>query len=188
MYLADHQIKKYVTSDNLINEEDFISEKKDSPSYGLSSFGYDARLGNEFVTFPYFQKVFKLKGDVFDPTIHNFREGQDCFRHSSDSYDIDPGEFILAHTQETFNFPPNITGLVKDKSTYARCGLSVQNTVLEAGWSGQVTIEISNHGPETVRLHAGLGIAQILFVHNPKPAEKPYTGKYQDQKGVVLPI
>jgi|21_taG_2_1085346.scaffolds.fasta_scaffold10641_3 dCTP deaminase len=191
MYLADHQIKKLVKSDNLINEEDFISEKTDSPSYGLSSFGYDARLGNEFVTFPkpgFFQRLFNLKGDIFDPTIHTFRENQDCFRQVSGYYDIKPGEFILAHTEEKFNFPPNITGVVKDKSTYARCGLSVQNTVLEAGWSGQVTIEISNHGPETVRLHAGRGIAQILFVHNPKLAEKPYTGKYQDQKGVVLPI
>ena len=190
MYLADHQIKKYVKKDNLINEEDFIADKTDSPSFGLSSFGYDARLGNEFVTFPkpgFFQRLFNLEGEVFDPTIHTFRENQDCFRKVCGFYDIKPGEFILAHTEETFNFPPNITGVVKDKSTYARLGLSVQNTVLEAGWSGQITIEISNHGPEIVRLHVGLGIAQILFVHNPKPADNPYTGKYQDQKGVVLP-
>lgn len=185
MYLADHQITRLVKLDKLIDENDFIPQKTGNPSYGLSSFGYDARLGKEFVVFRSRPSI--LGQPVFDPSSESLNEGIDYARVESSYFDIQPGEFILAHTQETFNFPPNITGLVKDKSTYARLGIALQNTVLEAGWSGQITIEISNHGSRTIRLHAGMGIAQILFVYNPKPADKPYNGKYQNQKGVVLP-
>ncbi len=182
-----------VKLENLINENEFIPQKTGNPSYGLSSFGYDARLGKEFVSLRYRPGFNDNKlyyygtPPVFDPSSESLKEGIDYARVESSYFDIQPGEFILAHTQETFNFPPNITGLVKDKSTYARLGIALQNTVLEAGWSGQITIEISNHGSRTIRLHAGMGIAQILFVYNPKPADKPYTGKYQNQKGVVLP-
>ena len=171
-----------VKLENLINKDEFIPQKTGNPSYGLSSFGYDARLGKEFVIFNP-----EVDFENFDPTQNRLKEEEDYSRYVAKYYNIEPGEFILAHTQETFNFPPNITGLVKDKSTYARLGIALQNTVLEAGWSGQITIEISNHGSRTIKLHAGMGIAQILFVYNPKPAEKPYTGKYQNQKGVVLP-
>jgi len=193
LYLADHQITKLVNLDNLINKDDFVSEKTGNPSYGLSSFGYDARLGKEFVLLrfrPGFNdnKLYYYKTPpVFDPSSESLKEGIDYSRVESSYFDINPGEFILAHTQETFNLPSTITGVVKDKSTYARLGIALQNTVLEAGWSGQITIEISNHGSRTIRLHAGMGIAQILFVYNSKPANNPYNGKYQNQKGVVLP-
>ena len=96
------------------------------------------------------------------------------------------GEFVLAHTLETFKIPDNVTGLIKDKSTYARLGVAVQNTVLEAGWYGQPTLDISNHSPRPVVLLVGWGVAQIQFYQG-EPCNSPYVGKYQGQGGVTLP-
>ncbi len=89
---------------------------------------------------------------------------------------------MLASTIERFKMPNNLVGIVHDKSTWARRGIAVQNTVIEPGWEGWLTLELTNHGPEPVLLKRGMGISQILFHLLDEPTEIPYEGKYQDQE------
>ena len=95
-----------------------------------------------------------------------------------------PGEFMLAATLERFHMPLDLIGIVHDKSTWARRGLSCFNTVIEPGWRGFLTLELVNHGQNTIHLHAGQGIAQVVFQLLDAPTELPYPddGKYQDQQ------
>jgi dCTP deaminase len=95
---------------------------------------------------------------------------------------LEPGDFILASTIERFHMPTDVVGIVHDKSTWARRGIAVQNTVIEPGWSGFLTLELTNHGIEPVRLIRGMGIAQILFHRLDSPTTIPYEGKYQAQE------
>lgn len=91
------------------------------------------------------------------------------------------GSFILASTVEKFRMPRDLVGIVHDKSTWARKGIAVQNTVIEPGWEGYLTLEISNHGNENVSLYAGVPIAQVLFHMLDEATFCPYDGKYQNQ-------
>jgi dCTP deaminase len=93
-----------------------------------------------------------------------------------------PGDFMLAVTCEHFDMPPDVLGIVHDKSTWARQGIAVQNTVIEPGWKGYLTLEITNHGTSTVVIQSGDPIAQIVCHLLDEPAEKLYDGKYQDQE------
>jgi len=93
-----------------------------------------------------------------------------------------PGEFMLAVTTEHFDMPNDVLGIVHDKSTWARQGIAVQNTVIEPGWKGYLTLEITNHGPFTVEFETGDPIAQIVCHQLDEPAEQPYDGKYQNQE------
>lgn len=95
---------------------------------------------------------------------------------------LENGQFLLASTIEKFNMPNDVVGVVHDKSTWARRGLAVQNTVIEPGWSGFLTLELTNHGPETLVIPRGCGIAQIVFHRLDEPTDQPYSGKYQKQK------
>lgn len=95
--------------------------------------------------------------------------------------ELHPGQFTLASTIEEFNMPRDILGIVHDKSTWARQGLAVQNTVIEPGWRGFLTLELTNHGNQPITLIAGMPIAQIVF-HQLEDATSGYTGKYQDQE------
>jgi dCTP deaminase len=92
-----------------------------------------------------------------------------------------PGEFILASTIEHFELPALILGVVHDKSSWARRGLSVFNTIIEPGWRGYLTLELANHGHEEITLSHEDPIAQIVFHRLDKPTDQPYSGKYQDQ-------
>jgi dCTP deaminase len=94
---------------------------------------------------------------------------------------IQPGGFALASTLEKFEMPGDVLGVVHDKSTWARLGLALQNTVIEPGWRGFLTLELTNHGPSPLSLFAGQPIAQIIFQQLDESAERPYSGKYQDQ-------
>jgi len=150
-------------------------------STGLSSYGYDLTLGNIF-------KIFtrKPEGGVIDPkdfdvTFLEILEGNTCL--------IPPNSFVLAHSVEFFKIPRDIITIVLGKSTYARCGLVVNLTALEPEWEGQVTIEISNTTPTAVKVYAGEGIAQVIFLRAEKVCEVSYAdkkGKYQNQTGVTL--
>lgn len=162
----------------------FVAHSTKGPggtSYGLSSFGYDVRVGNEWVTY-------RRNNDVpLDPA--NILESDTC-RVVSDEFILRQGQFVLAHTIETLDLPRDCLGLVKDKSSLARCGMHVQNTVLEPGWRGQVTLEIFNNSPRPVLIRAGQGIAQVIFERG-APCMVSYAdrkGKYQGQVGVTLPI
>lgn len=93
-----------------------------------------------------------------------------------------PGDFILASTMERFDLPHDVAGLLMDKSTWARLGVSVQNTIAEPGWRGYLTLEISNHGKEVISIPAGSPIGQMAFHLLDQPTEQPYGGKYMDQE------
>lgn len=95
---------------------------------------------------------------------------------------IQPGEFLLASTMERFDMPADIAGVVFDKSSLVRRGLTVHNTFIDPGWNGYLTLELTNNGKEPIILRRGQGIAQIVFQALLRPTEKPYSGKYQNQE------
>lgn len=120
--------------------------------------------------------TFGLSAAGYDVRIEFDREG------TVEERLLSPGEFMLASTVERFRMPSDIVGIVHDKSTWARRGVAVQNTVIEPGWEGWLTLELTNHGPEPLLLKRGTGIAQILFHRLDEPTVRPYEGKYQDQE------
>ncbi len=152
-------------------------------SYGLSSYGYDIRVADEF-------KVFTPgMGDlsVVDPK-HLATRAMVDFR--GDVCIIPPNSFALARSLEYMRMPRDVLGTVLGKSTYARCGVVTNFTPLEPGWHGYITIEISNTTPLPAKIYANEGIAQVLFFEGDAPCEVSYAdkkGKYQGQRGVVLP-
>lgn len=119
--------------------------------------------------------TFGLSSAGYDVRVEFDRDG------SVDEKILNPGEFFLASTIERFCMPNDIVGIVHDKSTWARRGIAVQNTVIEPGWEGWLTLELTNHGHEPLRIKRGMGIAQILFHYLDHPTLRPYSGKYQDQ-------
>jgi len=150
-------------------------------SWGLSSFGYDVRLGRKGVSY-YSSPKLVINPLEFDQAdlISNVLE------FDVDGVILEAGRFMLLHTEEVFSLPNDVCAVVRDKSTLARLGLAVQNTVLEPGWRGQLTIEVSNHGDLDIELSWLMPIAQIQFFRG-STVETPYMGSYQDQTNVTLP-
>ena len=150
-------------------------------SYGLSSYGYDIRVADEFKIFTNaYSAVVDPK--QFDPRSFVDFRGQVCT--------IPPNSFVLARSVEYFRVPRNILCLCVGKSTYARCGIVVNVTPLEPEWEGYITIEISNTTPLPARIYAHEGIAQVIFLEADEVCEVSYAdrkGKYQRQKGIALP-
>jgi len=156
----------------------FVGEKRYSGalSYGLGTCGYDVRLGDS---------IAKWYGStLIDPVNGIIPESVKPVKIDVAGYLLAPHEFVLGYTHETIALPSNIEGSVKDKSTLARLGLQIKNTILEPGWRGQITIEISNEGPHTIVLRELMPIAQIQFQKIETP-RTPYNGRYQDQEGVT---
>ncbi len=150
-------------------------------SYGVSSYGYDIRIGN---TFKIFTNVFNSVVDPkdFDPKSMVDFVGDVCI--------IPPNSFVLAQTVEYFRIPRNVLTICVGKSTYARCGLIVNVTPFEPEWEGYVTLEISNTTPLPAKIYANEGIAQVLFFEADEECEVSYAdkkGKYQGQQSIVLP-
>jgi dCTP deaminase len=151
-------------------------------SYGVSSYGYDVRVGRRFKVFT------NLYGAVVDPKKFDPSAFVDI---EADSCVIPPNSFVLAETVEYFEIPRDILCICCGKSTYARCGILVNVTPLEPEWRGKITIEISNTTPLPARVYANEGIAQILFFRADDVCKTSYAdkkGKYQDQKGLTLPF
>jgi dCTP deaminase len=150
-------------------------------SYGLSSYGYDVRVGAEFKVFT------NVYSSLVDPKA--FRE--DAFVDvKADVCVVPPNSFALARTIEYFRIPEDVLTICVGKSTYARCGIIVNVTPFEPGWEGTVTLEISNTTPLPAKIYAEEGIAQVLFFRGAEPCETSYaarTGKYQQQTGITLP-
>jgi dCTP deaminase len=151
-------------------------------SYGLSSYGYDVRVGRHFKVFT---NVYGVVVDPknFSPTAFVDMEVDECI--------IPPNSFALAETVEYFEIPRNVLAICLGKSTYARCGIIVNITPLEPEWRGKITIEISNTTPLPAKIYANEGIAQILFFRAADVCKLSYAdkkGKYQDQKGLTLPF
>jgi len=150
-------------------------------SYGLSSYGYDVRVGDEFKVF---SNVFNAIVDPknFDPKSFVDIKADVCI--------IPPNSFALASTIEYFRIPRDILTICLGKSTYARCGIIVNVTPFEPEWEGHVTIEISNTTPLPAKIYANEGIAQVLFFQSDEECDVSYKdkkGKYQAQRGVTLP-
>jgi dCTP deaminase len=150
-------------------------------SYGLSSYGYDARVSREFKIFT------NVDSAVVDPKKFSAESFVD---RETDICVVPPNSFALASTMEYFRIPRDVLVICLGKSTYARCGIIVNVTPLEPEWEGHVTIEISNTTPLPARIYAGEGICQFLFFKSDQMCEVSYAdrgGKYQRQRGVTLP-
>jgi len=155
--------------------------KKGVISYGLSSYGYDIRVADEFKVFT------NVNTTIVDPKNFDQKslidvKGKFCL--------IPPNSFILARTVEYFKIPRNILTICLGKSTYARCGIIVNVTPFEPEWEGYATLEISNTTPLPAKIYANEGIAQIIFLEADEICEVSYKdkkGKYQEQKKITLP-
>jgi dCTP deaminase len=179
--MPDHWIRAQAEQNRMI--EPFIeSQKRDGViSYGLSSYGYDARCSDHFKIFTNVDSAV-VDPKAFNPSSFVDRTGPVCI--------IPPNSFALTHTIEYFRIPRDILVICLGKSTYARCGIIVNVTPLEPEWEGQVTIEISNTTPLPAKIYAGEGICQFLFLQGSAPCETSYadkSGKYMGQRGVALP-
>ncbi len=160
----------------------FVKEqiKEANISFGLSSFGYDIRLSEEF-------KLFNPPADfVIDPKDMQ----ESLFRHiKANVCTIAANSFLLGRSWEYFKIPDNVLGIVVGKSTYARCGILVNVTPLEPGWEGFLTISITNTAPCPVKIYAKEGIAQVIFFAAPERCGVSYRdkkGKYQGQKDITI--
>jgi dCTP deaminase len=150
-------------------------------SYGLSSYGYDIRVADEFKVFT------NIYNTVVDPKNFDPKSFVDI---KADVCIIPPNSFALARTIEYFRIPRDILTVCLGKSTYARCGIIVNVTPFEPEWEGHVTLEISNTTPLPAKIYANEGIAQVLFFQSDEPCDISYKdkrGKYQAQQGVTLP-
>ncbi|MSP05669.1 MAG: dCTP deaminase [Acetobacteraceae bacterium] len=179
--MSDRWIRRMALDHSMIEPFVEIQKRDGVISYGLSSYGYDARVSNEFKIFTNVDSV------TIDPK--NFSQSSFVDR-TGDSCIIPPNSFALATTIEYFRIPRDILVICLGKSTYARCGIIVNVTPLEPEWEGQVTIEISNTTPLPAKIHAGEGICQFLFLQGNEPCETSYAdkaGKYMHQRGVALP-
>ncbi len=161
-------------------------------SYGLSSYGYDVRVGTLFKVFANIDLSGSGGQTIVDPK--NFSDDMfvtiDTERTGRDHIVIPPNSFALAETVETISVPRNVLALCVGKSTYARCGIIVNVTPLEPEWRGKVTLEISNTTPLPAKIYANEGIAQVIFIKADRVCTVSYAdkgGKYQDQAGLTLP-
>jgi dCTP deaminase len=184
--LCDREIRRLATESGMI--EPFVDRQVRQAesgqrviSYGLSSYGYDLRVADEFKVFT---NVFNTVVDPkdFDPKSFVDVTGKVCT--------VPPNSFALARSVEYFRIPRDVLAICLGKSTYARCGIIVNVTPFEPEWKGHVTLEISNTTPLPARIHAGEGLAQVLFLRAGSICETSYSdraGKYQGQLGITLP-
>lgn len=177
----DHWIRKMAREHGMI--EPFVDGqiREGVISYGVSSYGYDLRVANEFKIFT---NVFSAVVDPknFDPKSMVDFTGDVCI--------IPPNSFALARSVEYFRIPRGVLTICIGKSTYARCGIIVNVTPFEPAWQGYVTLEISNTTPLPAKIYANEGLAQVLFFEADEECEVSYAdkkGKYQNQQSIVLP-
>jgi len=177
----DHWIRKMAKEHKMI--EPFVDEqvRDGSISYGVSAYGYDIRVSNEFKVFT------NVYNSVVDPK--NF-DDKSFVEIDADFCMVPPNSFALARTVEYFRIPRSVITLCVGKSTYARCGIIVNVTPFEPEWEGYVTLEISNTTPLPAKIYANEGIAQVLFFESDEICETSYAdkkGKYQKQVGITPP-
>ncbi len=177
----DYWIRKMAVEQRMI--EPFVDKqvRQGVISYGVSSYGYDIRVADEFMIFT------NVHSAIVDPK--NF-DPKSMFEYKGDVCIIPPNSFALARTIEYFRIPRKVLTVCLGKSTYARCGLIVNVTPFEPEWEGYVTLEISNTTPLPAKIYANEGLAQVLFFEADEECEVSYAdkkGKYQGQKTIVLP-
>lgn len=177
----DHWIRKLALEQGMIEPFAENQVRDNVISYGVSSYGYDIRVAEEFKIFT---NVYSAVVDPknFDPNSMVDFKGEICV--------IPPNSFALARTVEYFRIPRDVLTICLGKSTYARCGIIVNVTPFEPEWEGFVTLEISNTTPLPARIYANEGIAQVLFFQADEECDISYAdkkGKYQKQESIVLP-
>ena len=179
--LSDKWIRKMSKDEEMISPFEEKQIRGNCISYGLSSFGYDARVSDEF-------KIFTdVDSAVVDPK--NFKSNSFVSRKVKECI-IPPNSFVLASTIEYFKIPKDVLVICLGKSTYARCGIIVNVTPLEPGWEGHVTLEFSNTTPLPAKIYANEGAAQFVFLkgnEEPLVTYEKRNGKYMKQSGVTLP-
>ena len=179
--LSDKWIKEMVRTNNMISPFENKQVRDNKISYGLSSYGYDARVSNEFKIFT------NINSEIVDPKnfkLNNFisKKADECI--------IPPNSFVLSSTVEYFRIPNDVMVICLGKSTYARCGIIVNVTPLEPSWEGNVTLEFSNTTPLPAKIYANEGAAQFIFLKGNEKPDITYAdrnGKYMKQSGVTLP-
>ncbi len=178
---SDRWIKKMAKEHGMITPFEEHQVRKNAISYGLSSYGYDLRIADEFKIFT------NINTTIVDPKNFDLKsfvdfKGEVCI--------IPPNSFALGRSVEYFKIPRNVMTICLGKSTYARCGIITNVTPFEPEWEGYVTLEISNTTPLPAKIYAYEGIAQVLFFESDEVCETSYAdkkGRYQAQKGVTLP-
>ena len=179
--LSDKWIKEMAKTHNMISPFEDKQVRGTKISYGLSSFGYDARVSNEFKIFT------NINSEIIDPK--NFKQNNFISKNGEECI-IPPNSFMLSSTVEYFKIPNNIMVICLGKSTYARCGIIVNVTPLEPSWEGYVTLEFSNTTPLPAKIYANEGVAQFIFLKGNEKPDITYAdrnGKYMKQSGVTLP-
>lgn len=177
----DHWIREMALSHDMIAPFESGQVRNGVISFGVSSYGYDIRVADEFKIFTNVHSTI-VDPKHFDPRSMVDFKGEVCI--------IPPNSFALARTIEYFRIPRNVLTVCLGKSTYARCGIIVNVTPFEPEWEGYVTLEISNTTPLPAKIYANEGIAQVLFFQADDECETSYAdkkGKYQSQKTIVLP-
>lgn len=179
--MSDRWICQQAQETNMIEPFVETQKREGTISYGLSSYGYDARVSGEFKIFT------NVDSAIVDPKDFSDKSFVD---RNVDVCVIPPNSFALARTVEYFRIPKDVLVICLGKSTYARCGIIVNVTPLEPGWEGHVTLEFSNTTPLPARVYANEGACQFLFLQGNEPCETSYAdraGKYMGQRGVTLP-
>ena len=178
---SDRWIREMAQKHDMINPFCEKQVRDGVISYGLSSYGYDLRVADEF-------KIFiNVNSAVVDPKHFDERSFVSV---RGDSIMVPPNSFALARSVEYFKIPRDVLTICVGKSTYARCGIIVNVTPFEPEWEGFVTLEISNTTPLPAKVYANEGLCQILFFQGDEPCQVSYkdkSGKYQKQSGIVLP-
>jgi len=178
---SDRWIRRMALEHDMINPFSEKLVRQGVVSYGLSSYGYDLRVADEFKIFT------NVNSTIVDPKKFDERS---FVTVTSDCCIVPPNSFALARSVEYFKIPRSVLTLCVGKSTYARCGIIVNVTPFEPEWEGFVTLEISNTTPLPAKIYANEGLCQILFFESDETCETSYkdrSGKYQAQTGIVLP-
>ena len=177
----DHWIRRMCHEKGMIEPFEEKQVRQGVISYGLSSYGYDVRVAEEFKIFTNVNSTI-LDPKQLDPRNMIDFKGEVCI--------VPPNSFALGRTMEYFRMPRNVLCVCVGKSTYARCGIITNVTPFEPEWEGHVTLEISNTTPLPAKIYAEEGLAQVLFFESDEPCEVSYgdkAGKYQKQTGITLP-
>jgi len=178
---SDKWIKRMAREHQMIVPFEDRQVREGVISYGLSSYGYDIRVANEFKIFT------NVNSTIVDPK--NFDE-QSFVDFKGDVCIVPPNSFAPARTVEYFKIPRNVLTICLGKSSYARCGIILNVTPFEPEWEGFATLEISNTTPLPAKIYANEGIAQVVFFESDEPCEVSYAdkkGKYQAQRDITLP-
>ena len=181
MLKNDRWIRKMANEHDMINPFSEKQVREGVISYGLSSYGYDLRVADEFKIFT------NVNSSIVDPKHFDERS---FVTVQTDICIVPPNSFALARSVEYFKIPRSVLTICVGKSTYARCGIIVNVTPFEPEWEGYVTLEFSNTTPLPAKIYANEGVAQVLFFESDEVCDVSYAdrgGKYQGQRGVTLP-